>query len=333
MIFYARVIVSIKFIVLYAAPLISVATFYTLMARKLMHSSRHPVGQENATHARQLELRIKLARMVLALVAIFAFCFLPNHIFMMWFYYTWPDSYDKNYNDFWHVLKIMGYCLTFANSALNPVVLYFISGKFRAHFKRYVLCWFYPRRRRLQRTVTYRITNTSNSGSNYCSTSVKSGEAHANGSAANGRIGNGTAHGGRMNGGIANGGTPHKNHQIVRRMTSASNCTAVTTTSITSAPNMPNGNATNGPRRSAGGSLSSPGPHTNSNGSLRNNNNHKNVNYMVYSREKLDQYGMSCNGVGTGGVKGGEGGSPPHGGVLHPLLQGTSPPTSTTTKL
>lgn len=86
----------------------------------------------------QVRARRKVAVTVLAFVVIFGICFMPYHIFMLWFYY-WPTAQD-DYNSFWHVLRIVGFCLSFANSCANPVALYFVSGAFRKHFNRYLFC-------------------------------------------------------------------------------------------------------------------------------------------------------------------------------------------------
>lgn len=194
---YPRVVVMTKFLALYAIPLSLIATFYLLMARRLFATSRRVVGGLNSTHAKQMELRTKVAKMVLALTVTFAISFLPSHvrknwsnqflkwlfvwmqIFMLWFHFTYPESMD-NYNSWWHALKITGYILTFANSALNPVVLYFISGKFRGHFKACLgLGSWTPRRDRVLRhgTATGGTWRAASGGVNtfYCySASIKS---------------------------------------------------------------------------------------------------------------------------------------------------------------
>ena len=46
----------------------------------------------------------KVAKLVLVFVVIFVISFLPNHIFLLWFYYTYPKSME-NYNSFWHYFK------------------------------------------------------------------------------------------------------------------------------------------------------------------------------------------------------------------------------------
>lgn len=47
-----------------------------------------------------------------------------------------PHSIQE-YNDFWHVLRMVGFILSFANSCTNPVALYCVSGAFRKHFNRW----------------------------------------------------------------------------------------------------------------------------------------------------------------------------------------------------
>ncbi|RWS25522.1 gastrin-releasing peptide receptor-like protein [Leptotrombidium deliense] len=129
---YARIIISIKFVLLYALPLFVITSFYGLMAKSLLNASKEI--DLNSFASKQREKRVKVAKMILILVIIFAVCFLPNHVFLLWFYFSYPKSL-QNYNIFWHVLKISGYVLTFFNSCLNPLILVCISHKFRSHFK------------------------------------------------------------------------------------------------------------------------------------------------------------------------------------------------------
>jgi hypothetical protein len=76
--------------------------------------------------------------MVLAFVIIFILCFLPYHIFNLWFHFD-PKSTDV-YDDFWHAFRIIGFCLSFINSCINPITLYCVSGTFRKHFNKYLFC-------------------------------------------------------------------------------------------------------------------------------------------------------------------------------------------------
>ena len=71
-------------------------------------------------------------------VVLFFFCFLPTHIFFLWFYFN-PDS-QTDYNGYWTSLKIVGFVFAYTNSCINPVALYFISTNFRRHFDRLLFC-------------------------------------------------------------------------------------------------------------------------------------------------------------------------------------------------
>ncbi|CAD7011577.1 neuropeptide CCHamide-1 receptor [Ceratitis capitata] len=133
---YAKSMVLMRFLVYYAIPLCIIGAFYVLIARHLMYAASVPGEMQGAM--RQVHARRKVAVTVLAFVVIFGICFLPYHVFMLWFYY-WPTAQD-DYNSFWHVLRIVGFCLSFANSCANPVALYFVSGAFRKHFNRYLFC-------------------------------------------------------------------------------------------------------------------------------------------------------------------------------------------------
>ena len=132
---YPKMIVLLKFLILYAIPLLLIALFYVLIACHLMKSSKKPIGQ-SISHSKQVKSRTKIAKIVLGFVVIFAICFFPNHVFMLWYYFH-PQA-DEYYNGFWHVWRMVGFVLAFLNSCLNPVALYIISGVFRAYFKKYL---------------------------------------------------------------------------------------------------------------------------------------------------------------------------------------------------
>lgn len=138
---YPKLIVLLKFLIQYAIPLLIIGTFYCLMARQLIRTSRAHFthnGSSDIAHLKHMKARVKVAKIALSFVVLFAVCFFPNHVFMMWYYFA-PDA-PLHYNNFWHVWKIMGYVMTFVNSCLNPIALYLVSGVFRNHFKHYLFC-------------------------------------------------------------------------------------------------------------------------------------------------------------------------------------------------
>ncbi|XP_069682848.1 neuropeptide CCHamide-1 receptor-like [Periplaneta americana] len=135
---YAEVMVIAKFVIYYAVPLVVISFFYLLMARHLILSTRNMPGEMQG-QARQVRARKKVAKMVLAFVIVFAVCFFPQHVFMLWFYSD-QEAAAQQFNGFWHAFRIIGFCLSFINSCINPIALYCVSGTFRKHFNRYLLC-------------------------------------------------------------------------------------------------------------------------------------------------------------------------------------------------
>lgn len=129
--------VIIKFLSYYAIPLIIITFFYILMAHHLVLSTRNMPGEMQG-QSTQIRARKKVAKMVLAFVIIFMLCFLPYHIFNLWFHFD-PHSQEV-YDDFWHAFRIIGFCLSFINSCINPITLYCVSGTFRKHFNRHLFC-------------------------------------------------------------------------------------------------------------------------------------------------------------------------------------------------
>ncbi|XP_075679651.1 neuropeptide CCHamide-1 receptor-like isoform X2 [Dermatophagoides pteronyssinus] len=146
---YPKTIVMIKFLSYYAIPLIIITIFYSLMARSLIRTTENPVCN-NDSHNKLLKNRRKISRIVLGLVVIFAICFFPNQVFMLWYHFN--ANSNENYNTFWHIWRIIGFVLSFLNSCLNPIVLCCISGVFRSHFKRYIFACCYSNVQRSRET-------------------------------------------------------------------------------------------------------------------------------------------------------------------------------------
>ncbi|XP_050426614.1 neuropeptide CCHamide-1 receptor-like [Adelges cooleyi] len=138
---YPRVMVLVKFLVYYAVPLTVIACFYIMIARHLVKTTKNMPGELQG-QMRQVRARKKVAKTVLAFAWMFAICFLPHHVFMLWFYNN-PGSAEE-YNTFWHVLRIVGFCMGFFNSCINPIALYIVSHTFRKHFDKLLFWWWCP---------------------------------------------------------------------------------------------------------------------------------------------------------------------------------------------
>lgn len=129
----------IHFLILFIIPLIIIATFYILMARILIKSSRQLPCEAtlgpgmNNQQQRQIEARFKVAKVVLSFVVLFVICWLPRHVFTLWYAYD-----TEGFTLFWYIFKVIGICLTYAYSCVNPYALYFLSSQFRKHYNRHL---------------------------------------------------------------------------------------------------------------------------------------------------------------------------------------------------
>lgn len=120
-------------------PVTIIGTFYALMARVLVNSYQHMPGDAMSMKGqahRQMEARKKVAKVVLSFVVVFIICWLPRHIYVVW-YHLLPGDF----NLFWFIFKLIGFCLCYINSCVNPLALYFLSRQFRRYYNQYLLCW------------------------------------------------------------------------------------------------------------------------------------------------------------------------------------------------
>ncbi|XP_059608148.1 neuropeptide CCHamide-2 receptor [Phlebotomus argentipes] len=150
---YRKYAVIGKAVTYYFLPLTIIGILYALMARRLHLSAREMPGESLAAQSRsQARARRHVARMVVTFVIVFIVCFLPHHIFQMWFH-LYPDAED-DYDEVWHVFRIIGFCFGFLNSCANPVALYCVSGVFRQYYHRYLCCRRSPSHRAGHSTAT-----------------------------------------------------------------------------------------------------------------------------------------------------------------------------------
>ncbi|XP_017868955.1 PREDICTED: neuropeptide CCHamide-2 receptor [Drosophila arizonae] len=136
---YAKYMVVAKASIYYLVPLSIIGVLYIMMAKRLHISARDMPGEQLSIQSRsQARARRHVARMVVAFVVVFFICFFPYHVFELW-YHFYPTAED-DFDDFWNVVRIVGFCTSFLNSCVNPVALYCVSGVFRQHFNRYLCC-------------------------------------------------------------------------------------------------------------------------------------------------------------------------------------------------
>ncbi|XP_037941378.1 neuropeptide CCHamide-2 receptor [Teleopsis dalmanni] len=195
---YSRYTVISKALIYYIFPLSIIGALYILMARRLHMSAREMPGEMLGIQSRsQARARRHVARMVVAFVVVFFVCFFPYHLFELWFHLN-PTAKD-DFDEFWHAIRMIGFCASFLHSCVNPVALYLISGVFRQHFNCYLCCLCVKRqpRKRQHSTATgmmdtsimsMRRSNTVTTTTNYNRASL-----HLKNSTASNTIANTTA--------------------------------------------------------------------------------------------------------------------------------------------
>ncbi|XP_016966623.1 neuropeptide CCHamide-2 receptor [Drosophila biarmipes] len=159
---YAKFMVAAKALIYYLLPLSIIGALYIMMAKRLHMSARNMPGEQQSMQSRtQARARRHVARMVVAFVVVFFICFFPYHVFELW-YHFYPTA-EEDFDDFWNVLRIVGFCTSFLNSCVNPVALYCVSGVFRQHFNRYLCCFCVKRQPHVRQhsTATGMMDNTS----------------------------------------------------------------------------------------------------------------------------------------------------------------------------
>nr|QRN45465.1 allatotropin receptor [Carausius morosus] len=151
---------AVKALVLYTLPLLFMAVAYCQIVRVLWSSDNIPghletVNQRvstydstalnstrrqtlnsnaNTTTECQLRSRRKAAKMLVAVVIMFAVCYFPVHLLNILRY-----TVNIPQTDVTTAISSLSHWLCYANSAVNPVIYNFMSGKFRREFKRTIL--------------------------------------------------------------------------------------------------------------------------------------------------------------------------------------------------
>uniref|UniRef100_A0A8D0H641 Bombesin receptor subtype 3 n=1 Tax=Sphenodon punctatus TaxID=8508 RepID=A0A8D0H641_SPHPU len=126
------------FLVFYIVPLAVISVYYFLIAKTLYKSTSNMPAEEHGHARKQIESRKRVAKTVLVLVGLFAFCWMPNHILYLYRSFTYHSSVDAS--AFHLIATIFSRALAFSNSCVNPFALYWLSKSFRQHFKKQVLC-------------------------------------------------------------------------------------------------------------------------------------------------------------------------------------------------
>uniref|UniRef100_A0A667X2C4 Endothelin receptor type Ab n=1 Tax=Myripristis murdjan TaxID=586833 RepID=A0A667X2C4_9TELE len=118
----------------FCVPLAFSAVFYGLMTCEML---RHQKGSLRIALSEHLKQRREVAKAVFCLVLIFALCWFPLHLSRL-LKNTAYKSHDEHRCDLLNFLLVLDYFsinMATINSCINPIILYFVSKKFKNCFK------------------------------------------------------------------------------------------------------------------------------------------------------------------------------------------------------
>ncbi|XP_022625335.1 endothelin-1 receptor-like isoform X2 [Seriola dumerili] len=118
----------------FCVPLACSAVFYGLMTCEML---RHQKGSLRISLSEHLKQRREVAKAVFCLVLIFALCWFPLHLSRL-LKRTIYKSHDARRCDLLNFLLVLDYFsinMATINSCINPIILFFVSKKFKNCFK------------------------------------------------------------------------------------------------------------------------------------------------------------------------------------------------------
>ncbi|XP_058480608.1 endothelin receptor type B-like isoform X2 [Solea solea] len=118
----------------FCVPLACSVIFYGLMTCEML---RHQRGSLRISLSEHLKQRREVAKAVFSLVLIFALCWFPLHLSRL-LKRTIYKSHDARRCDLLNFLLVLDYFsinMATVNSCINPIILYFVSKKFKNCFK------------------------------------------------------------------------------------------------------------------------------------------------------------------------------------------------------
>ncbi|XP_036967344.1 endothelin receptor type B-like isoform X1 [Acanthopagrus latus] len=126
----------------FCVPVIFSAIFYGLMIGEML---RHRKGSLRITLSEHVKQRREVAKAVFCLVLIFALCWFPLHLsrLLKRTVYRSHDAHRCELLNFLLVLDYFSINMATINSCINPIILFFVSKRFKNCFKSCLCCWCY----------------------------------------------------------------------------------------------------------------------------------------------------------------------------------------------
>ncbi|XP_034255304.1 somatostatin receptor type 2-like [Thrips palmi] len=120
-----------SFILGFAIPLVLIFVFYILVIRKLK-----TVGPKNKSKEKKKTHR-KVTKMVLIVITVYVLCWLPYWIMQVALIFT-PSNQCQT--SFTVTVFLFTGCLSYSNSAMNPILYAFLSDNFKKSFMKACTC-------------------------------------------------------------------------------------------------------------------------------------------------------------------------------------------------
>ncbi|EFA10792.1 somatostatin receptor type 2 isoform X2 [Tribolium castaneum] len=128
----ATVFTTYTFVFSFAIPLLLILVFYCLVIEKLK-----TVGPKNKSKEKKRSHR-KVTNLVLTVVTVYVFCWLPYWITQIAMLCN--TSLSTTHSPFVVTLHLMASCLSYSNSAMNPILYAFLSDNFKKSFLKACTC-------------------------------------------------------------------------------------------------------------------------------------------------------------------------------------------------
>ncbi|XP_028987623.1 KISS1 receptor a isoform X2 [Betta splendens] len=132
---HERAFILYQFIAAYLLPVLTISFCYTLMVKRVGQPSVEPVDnnyQVNLLSERTLSIRSKVSKMVVVIVLLFAICWGPIQIFVL--FQSFCPNYRPNYATY--KIKTWANCMSYANSSVNPIIYGFMGANFQKSFRK-----------------------------------------------------------------------------------------------------------------------------------------------------------------------------------------------------
>ncbi|XP_071050445.1 somatostatin receptor type 2-like isoform X2 [Onthophagus taurus] len=121
---------SYTFVFGFAIPIVFISVFYLLVIRKLQ-----TVGPQNKSKDMKRSHR-KVTQLVLTVISVYILCWLPYWVLQL----AEVFSTDDTQSPFILMMHLLASCLSYSNSAMNPILYAFLSDNFKKSFLKACTC-------------------------------------------------------------------------------------------------------------------------------------------------------------------------------------------------